>query len=160
MELSGQLHRLDAKTLEGLKRWLIFRQEDGFQGRPNKPVDTCYSFWIGSALRILNAFQYTDYEQNRQYIMSTQDNVVGGFSKWPQSTTDPFHTYFGLCGLSFIGEPGLAEVMPSLNISMPAYEKLLAIHKNWQQNNANDLYANKTTNVEENVNSSTPLIKV
>lgn len=41
-------------------------QIDGFQGRPNKPVDTCYSFWIGASLKILNAFHLTDYEENRR----------------------------------------------------------------------------------------------
>ena len=28
----------------------------GFNGRPNKPVDTCYSFWVGAALAILRPF--------------------------------------------------------------------------------------------------------
>lgn len=46
----------------------VFRnlQEDGFNGRPNKPVDSCYSFWIGSALKILDAFQFTNFERNRE----------------------------------------------------------------------------------------------
>ncbi|XP_012946765.1 geranylgeranyl transferase type-1 subunit beta isoform X2 [Aplysia californica] len=35
-----------------LKRWLLRRQETGFTGRPNKPADTCYSFWVGAALQI------------------------------------------------------------------------------------------------------------
>ncbi|XP_036328828.1 geranylgeranyl transferase type-1 subunit beta-like [Rhagoletis pomonella] len=128
LNLSGQLHRLDETTIENIKRWLIFRQVNGFQGRPNKTVDTCYSFWIGAALRILGAFELIDYAENRAYIMETQDSIVGGFSKWPQFTTDPFHTYFGLCGLSFMNEPGLLEVMPSLNISMRAYNRLKQVH--------------------------------
>ncbi|KAH8402932.1 hypothetical protein KR222_000472 [Zaprionus bogoriensis] len=132
LELSGQLHRLDATTVERIKRWLIFRQMDGFQGRPNKPVDTCYSFWIGAALRILNAFELTDYERNREYILSTQDKLIGGFAKWPQATPDPFHTYLGLCGLAFTGEPGLNAVMPSLNISMAAYAHLQQLHERWR----------------------------
>ena len=40
------------QELEGLKRWCICRQLTGFQGRPNKPADTCYSFWIGSTLKV------------------------------------------------------------------------------------------------------------
>ncbi|KRG03379.1 geranylgeranyl transferase type-1 subunit beta [Drosophila mojavensis] len=135
LELSEQLHRLDEVTVERIKRWLVFRQMDGFQGRPNKPVDTCYSFWIGAALCILNSFELTDYAQNREYIMSTQNNLIGGFAKWPKSTPDPFHTYLGLCGLAFIGEPGLNAVMPSLNISMAAYKHLNQLHERWQANN-------------------------
>lgn len=121
--------------MEGIKRWCIFRQVDGFQGRPNKPVDTCYSFWIGASLKILNAFELSDYAANRSYILETQDNVVGGFAKWPHSTTDPFHTYLGLCGLAFTGEPGILEVMPSLNMSMASYNKLKELHEKWRARN-------------------------
>lgn len=144
LQLSGQLDILPKRVIEGIKRWLLFRQIDGFQGRPNKPVDTCYSFWIGAALKILGAFELTDYEKNREYIMSCQDRIVGGFSKWPGSNTDPFHTYFGLCGLSFIkNDPGILEIMPSLNISMRAYERLKHIHKKWQiETNLNDVSLN------------------
>lgn len=67
--------------------------------------------------------------------MSTEDTVVGGFSKWTGSSSDPFHTYFSLCGLSFINEPGLLEVMPSLNISMRAYRWLKSLHTAWQITN-------------------------
>ncbi|XP_067624364.1 geranylgeranyl transferase type-1 subunit beta isoform X2 [Eurosta solidaginis] len=145
LDLSGQLAHLDETTKENILRWLIFRQVNGFQGRPNKTVDTCYSFWIGAALRILDAFEYIDYDANRAYIMETQDSIVGGFSKWPQSTTDPFHTYFGLCGLAFMQEPGLMEVMPSLNISMRAYKRLKQLHYQWQNGATDDRFVNKDT---------------
>lgn len=68
-----------------------------------------------------------------RYLLSTQDSVVGGFSKWPGSSVDPFHTYFSLCGLSFLSESELSDVMPSLNISQRAYERLKEIHSVWQQ---------------------------
>jgi geranylgeranyl transferase type-1 subunit beta len=134
LQLSDQMDLLTNRQLEKMKRWLLFRQEGGFQGRPNKPVDTCYSFWIGAALKIIDAFELSNYNENRDYILSTQDTIVGGFSKWPGSTTDPFHTYFGLCGLSFLNEPGLLEIMPSLNISMRAYERLKNFHEIWKIN--------------------------
>ncbi|CAD6999316.1 geranylgeranyl transferase type-1 subunit beta [Ceratitis capitata] len=165
LELSGQLHRLDEDTKENIKRWLIFRQVNGFQGRPNKMVDTCYSFWIGAALRILGAFELTDYEENRAYLMETQDNIVGGFSKWPQSTTDPFHTYLGLCGLSFMNEPGLAEVKPSLNMSMRAYNHLKHLHAQWQAESTDDKFATKETPAsklnsdDKSTSDTSPLIK-
>lgn len=65
--------------------------------------------------------------------MDTQDLITGGFSKWPDSSADPFHSYFSLCGLSFIEEPTLNSVMPSLNISQRAYEYLCELHANWRQ---------------------------
>ncbi|CAM9480395.1 unnamed protein product, partial [Ectocarpus sp. 8 AP-2014] len=43
--------------LEGLRHWLCARQmraEGGFQGRTNKLVDGCYSFWQGGAVAILD----------------------------------------------------------------------------------------------------------
>ncbi|KAH8248748.1 hypothetical protein KR032_002943 [Drosophila birchii] len=135
LHLSGQLKRLDADTVERMKRWLIFRQMDGFQGRPNKPVDTCYSFWIGASLCILDGFELTDYAKNREYILSTQDKLIGGFAKWPQATPDPFHTYLGLCGLAFTGEPGLSAVNPSLNMSMAACVHLKHLHEQWRSRN-------------------------
>lgn len=137
LQLSGQLKSLSEKQLNGLKQWLLFRQSDGFQGRPNKPVDTCYSFWIGATLKILDAFELTNFPENREYILSTQDSVIGGFSKWPRCPADPFHTYFGICGLSFLKEPGLEEVMPSLNISMRAYNNLKDLHAKWLSESTN-----------------------
>ncbi|GBP07620.1 Geranylgeranyl transferase type-1 subunit beta [Eumeta japonica] len=104
LSLTGQLDKLSKDQREGLKRWLVFRQIDGFQGRPNKPVDTCYSFWVGASLKMLDTLQLSNYVQNRQYVFETQDSVVGGFSKWPDTCTDPMHTYLGLAGLSLIGK--------------------------------------------------------
>lgn len=53
LSLMGTLHSvLSEKQLDGLRRWCIMRQESGFHGRPNKPVDTCYSFWVGATLKV------------------------------------------------------------------------------------------------------------
>lgn len=30
-------------------------------------------------------FQYTNFDRNRSFILSTQDRLVGGFAKWPDS---------------------------------------------------------------------------
>lgn len=132
LDLCGRLDELAPDTVAGLIRWLLFRQEEGFNGRPNKPIDTCYSFWIGAALKILDAFEFTNFERNREYLMSTQNALRGGFAKWPDVTTDPFHAYFGLCGLSFLNEEGLLPVMPSLNISMRSYERLKELQASWR----------------------------
>ena len=62
------MNRLDTTMtdpqLNRLKRWCIFRQQSGFQGRPNKPVDTCYSFWVGATLQV----HYTPYLYNTSFI--------------------------------------------------------------------------------------------
>jgi hypothetical protein len=51
--LAGQTHLLD---LPQLLSWLVSRQgavEGGFQGRTNKLVDGCYSFWQGGTFLLL-----------------------------------------------------------------------------------------------------------
>uniref|UniRef100_A0A803QLV5 Protein farnesyltransferase subunit beta n=1 Tax=Cannabis sativa TaxID=3483 RepID=A0A803QLV5_CANSA len=52
MILINEVHRLD---LSRLIDWLVFRQgrECGFQGRTNKLVDGCYSFWQGGSFALL-----------------------------------------------------------------------------------------------------------
>lgn len=48
--LMGKLEEVfSEKELNRIKRWCIMRQQNGYHGRPNKPVDTCYSFsWSNS----------------------------------------------------------------------------------------------------------------
>ncbi|XP_002732865.1 geranylgeranyl transferase type-1 subunit beta-like [Saccoglossus kowalevskii] len=121
------------KQIERIKRWCIFRQQSGFQGRPNKPVDTCYSFWVGATLKLLGAFEQIDYSSNRNYILSTQDNVTGGFSKWPDCHPDALHSYFGVCGLSLMKEPGLNPIHAAVNITQRASSHLSKIHEQWRQ---------------------------
>ncbi|KAL9380841.1 hypothetical protein Peur_026498 [Populus x canadensis] len=52
MILINEVNHLD---LAGLIDWVVFRQgvECGFQGRANKLVDGCYSFWQGGVLALL-----------------------------------------------------------------------------------------------------------
>ena len=53
--LMGRLNDVFPPGSHALRRlisWCIHRQHSGFQGRPNKPVDTCYSFWVGASLEV------------------------------------------------------------------------------------------------------------
>ncbi|KAF4524456.1 hypothetical protein B566_EDAN011879 [Ephemera danica] len=135
LSLMGRLHScLSKEQISHLQHWCISRQISGFQGRPNKPVDTCYSFWVGATLKLLNIFDLIDYNENRKYIMSTQDLITGGFSKWEDTLADPLHTYFGICGLSLMGEEGLATIHPGLNFSQRAVDYLHKLHLSWRNN--------------------------
>lgn len=119
--------RMDALTeseIELVKHWCHQRQQSGFQGRPNKPVDTCYSFWIGAALKILDSFDQTDKSTNRLWLLSVQDYITGGFSKWTTTSPDPLHSYMGLAGLSLLEEPKIQPLFPPLNISRRAVDHL------------------------------------
>ncbi|CAM9419958.1 geranylgeranyl transferase type-1 subunit beta [Lampetra fluviatilis] len=132
--LMEKLHSvLSDRQLRRIQRWSILRQQSGFNGRPNKPVDTCYSFWVGATLQLLDIFQFTDFEKNRRYILSTQDNLVGGFAKWPDSHPDALHSYFGVCGLSLLGEAGLEELHPALNMTTRAFGHIVMLHRRWRR---------------------------
>lgn len=51
--LMGKLEDVfSEKELDRIRRWCIMRQQNGYHGRPNKPVDTCYSFWVGATLKV------------------------------------------------------------------------------------------------------------
>jgi len=125
LALMNMLDRLPNK--DELLKWLIQRQIIGFQGRPNKLQDTCYSFWIGATLRILGHFDLVMPENCRNFTLNCQQKI-GGFSKWPDQYPDVLHTYLGFCGLSFLGEPGLGIVHPGLGISQRAHDRLKEIH--------------------------------
>ncbi|CAC5412231.1 PGTB1 [Mytilus coruscus] len=120
------------KEIKRLKQWCISRQQTGFQGRPNKPVDTCYSFWVGATLKLLDMFELTDKGFNRGYMLETQNSITGGFAKWPDHTPDALHAYFGVCGMSLVGEEGIQPMHPALNVSQRAADHLENIHKLWQ----------------------------
>ncbi|KAK6633181.1 hypothetical protein RUM43_000742 [Polyplax serrata] len=133
LHLCGILNEIfDDQQAAKLIRWCINRQVTGFQGRPNKLVDTCYSFWLGGTLHLLNVFDKIDFKSNRDYILSTQDNLLGGFAKGPDIHTDPLHTYLGLCGLSLMKEDSLLQLNPALNITQRAHKFLKGLHENWK----------------------------
>jgi len=124
------MHRLDALSefdRECLVEWLIMRQSLGFNGRSNKIPDTCYSFWVGAALTILGQFDLVVMKHTRSFTLSCQKKI-GGFSKHPDVFPDVLHSYFSLCGLSFIGEPGLQKIHSGLGFSQRAHDRLLSIH--------------------------------
>ena len=58
------LDRMDAVDLGALLRWVTLRQmprSGGFQGRGNKLVDACYSFWQGSTPAVLSIATHGQY---------------------------------------------------------------------------------------------------
>lgn len=71
------------------------RQQNGFQGRPNKPEDTCYSFWVGGTLALLGAASLVDAPSIYSFVLSTADPMRGGFGKWPDSQPDFLHGCLG-----------------------------------------------------------------
>ncbi|KAF9407476.1 hypothetical protein HW555_012505, partial [Spodoptera exigua] len=82
--------RLDALKVDALAWWL----------------------WVISSLKILNKMRWVDKERLEQFIMACQDPDTGGFSDRPGDITDPFHTLFGVAGLSLLGNSKIKPVNP------------------------------------------------
>ncbi|GFT11235.1 geranylgeranyl transferase type-1 subunit beta [Nephila pilipes] len=130
--LMGKLEEtFTEKELNDLKRWLIFRQNHGFHGRPNKPDDTCYTFWIGASLKILGCYEFVNYSEVSRFVFSAQDEICGGISKLVDFTPDILHTYLGISGL-LLFDKGKPLTHPGLNISQRAANYLSKLHKQWK----------------------------
>ncbi|CAO2648999.1 Nn.00g099480.m01.CDS01 [Neocucurbitaria sp. VM-36] len=106
--------RLDLVNQEKLGAWLSERQlkNGGLNGRPEKKVDVCYSWWVMSSMAMLNRLHWIDGEKLTRFILQCQDPDLGGLADRPGDMVDVFHTVFGIAGLSLLKYPGLDEVDP------------------------------------------------
>ncbi|CAK9291337.1 unnamed protein product [Gordionus sp. m RMFG-2023] len=117
LKLAGKLHLItdNQEIKENLLRWCMFRQQQcqslnansdiilcsGFNGRPNKDADSCYSFWIGSTLKILGCLSHINVEANQTFLLNvSQDLRKGGFKKAINVYSDPLHTFLSLSALT------------------------------------------------------------
>lgn len=109
--------RMDLTHRDGLVEWLAMRQQPGggLNGRSQKVEDVCYSWWVLSSLRSINALHCIDRERLREFILESQD-TNGGIADRPGDVADLFHTFFGLAGLALLGEKGLQPIDPALCI--------------------------------------------
>lgn len=117
---------LDAVDLDMLGSWLCERQTPGggFNGRPEKAPDVCYSWWILSALATIDRAHWIDGKKLSEFIFAAQDAEDGGIADRPGDVADVFHTYFGLAGLSLLGEADLAPIHPVYAMPMDVVRKL------------------------------------
>jgi len=94
--------------------WLAERQcpSGGLCGRPEKLPDVCYSWWVLASLAIIDKLHWVDKDSLVKFILASQDDETGGFADRPGDMPDPFHTIFGLSGLSLLRQSGIDEVDP------------------------------------------------
>uniref|UniRef100_A0A3Q2G0H8 Geranylgeranyl transferase type-2 subunit beta n=1 Tax=Cyprinodon variegatus TaxID=28743 RepID=A0A3Q2G0H8_CYPVA len=113
LSLTGQLHQLNADLLGW---WLCERQlpSGGLNGRPEKLPDVCYSWWVLASLKIIGRIHWIDKAKLRRFILACQDEETGGFADRPGDMVDPFHTLFGVAGLSLLGDEQIKAVNPVL----------------------------------------------
>lgn len=110
LALMGRLHDLDVSRL---MEWLSQRQVQfgGFNGRTNKLIDSCYSFWVGSVFNIVNDYfegkasvpnhlLYSERSLQEYILFYCQDLERGGLWDKPGKSRDIYHTCYALSGLS------------------------------------------------------------
>mmetsp|Transcript_6957 Transcript_6957/g.7639 ORF Transcript_6957/g.7639 Transcript_6957/m.7639 type:complete len:245 (-) Transcript_6957:57-791(-) len=127
------LGKTDVLDIDRLAYWAVSRQmrlEGGFQGRTNKLVDGCYSFWQGATHPILFSAldqankgtgefksglgQYIfDQIALQEYILFCCQDPRGGLRDKPDVRRDFYHTCYCLSGLS-IAQSNATENMQTI----------------------------------------------
>ena len=147
------LDRFDVIDVEAFAHWIVTKQmrfEGGYQGRTNKLVDACYSFWQGAIPALLmHAKGSWECEVPLQDSMRLQEYIVlacqqreGGLRDKPGKSRDYYHTCYALSGLSVaqhvgegecvvFGAPGnlLQKTDPVYNVRADKLEKGMAYFK-------------------------------
>jgi protein farnesyltransferase subunit beta len=114
LELLGALGECN---LPALRTWLCQRQtsfEGGFNGRCNKLVDGCYSFWQGAALAIVSQYfgkkeLLCNVKMLQRYILLCAQDLNGGLRDKPSKPRDFYHSCYNLSGLSISQHYGSLE---------------------------------------------------
>ena len=143
-------------TPESTAFWLASRQtaHGGFNGRPEKAPDVCYSWWIYASLKILDFYglgkpiqgELVDQQISCRFsswisksslvdfILKAQDLETGGVSDRPGYAPDIFHTFFGIAALSLLEpELGLDRIDPTFAVPE-------SVAANWRQGGMNEDY--------------------
>ncbi|KAI9833457.1 MAG: hypothetical protein M1819_003615 [Sarea resinae] len=82
--------RLDLVDKDRLGGWLSERQLEngGLNGRPEKLEDSCYSWWVGSSLAMIDRLHWIDGGKLANFILKCQDPDKGGLSDRPGDMVD------------------------------------------------------------------------
>jgi geranylgeranyl transferase type-2 subunit beta len=111
LSIVGALDQIDHAAL-GF--WLSERQDPkgGFNGRPEKLPDVCYSWWVGAPIAIIGKQLWVDAAKLKEFVLSAQDKDDGGIADRPGNIADPFHTFLGMAGLTLFDQ---LEGVPKMN---------------------------------------------
>lgn len=105
----------------------------GYNGRPNKVADTCYTWWVAGALSILSEAQpdlaaLLDRKSARAFLLEKTQSAYGGFGKKANTPPDLYHSYLGLAALATLAgdesEAGLGKFDVHLCLGKEATDRL------------------------------------
>lgn len=114
-------------------KFLLFRQGDnGWSGRTNKAQDSCYSYWLGSLLPLFSIDHLSAPTSNAAFLHECQSMTNGGFAKEPEAVAEILHTFYGLAGLSLMGQcvsyPTHTAIVPeNMQFSLNRIDSILGI---------------------------------
>eukprot|EP00747_Dinoflagellata_sp_TGD_P017011 gnl/TRDRNA2_/TRDRNA2_125528_c0_seq1.p1 gnl/TRDRNA2_/TRDRNA2_125528_c0~~gnl/TRDRNA2_/TRDRNA2_125528_c0_seq1.p1 ORF type:complete len:272 (+),score=52.90 gnl/TRDRNA2_/TRDRNA2_125528_c0_seq1:50-817(+) len=109
--------KADVLDLDAFLKWAVHRQmslEGGFQGRTNKLVDSCYSFWQGAVFPLLHesfrqqgkdralpqAHTWFSPHPLQIYVFVACQHHGGGLRDKPGKSADFYHTCYSLSGVA------------------------------------------------------------
>ncbi|KAK9321872.1 terpenoid cyclases/protein prenyltransferase alpha-alpha toroid [Lipomyces orientalis] len=107
----------------------------GFNGRINKPPDTCYSFWSGATLEMLplsssnttGSLGLSDIRSNIIFLLTqTQNPMIGGFSKVADTPPDLMHAYLGIAALALCADVVREHRGPEKFVKSPLEREIIA----------------------------------
>ncbi|RKF54851.1 Geranylgeranyl transferase type-1 subunit beta [Golovinomyces cichoracearum] len=101
----------------------------GFNGRCNKRVDTCYTFWVTASLKLLckEELDLVNSLSARKFLREQTQHRIGGFGKCPGDPPDIYHSYLGLAALALNKEPDLKQLDPALCVSVEQKYKIASL---------------------------------
>jgi len=118
----------DPECSAGVTMFDLLVDGAGMNGRINKVADTCYGFWAGASLHVMQQPNLYHREAVRRYLLGkTQHPVLGGHGKFPGDLPDLLHSYLGLAALSLAGSDQVKEVDGGMCLSKEARSRLPAI---------------------------------
>lgn len=123
------LGKLDSIDLSKCAQWIANRQSQfsgGFDGRPNKLYDSCYSWWIGTAASIiskhLNIPPFWNTKGIHECLLRACQDERGGFCDHPPNGRNNFHDTFSVAGLQICGG-GYKDEEHKINI--PEFDNII-----------------------------------
>lgn len=160
------LNKLELIDIDCQLNWLVNRQmkiEGGFQGRTNKLVDSCYSFWQGSVFAMLLEYDSNKFSLKSEmlydsmslqaYIMMACQLPSGGIVDKPGKYPDLYHLNYAGVGYQ------LSQKLSELDINESSITKDL---KNKKDSNTEHMkYSNNlsyTAYLKNNTNTLTSCI--
>jgi len=106
------LGKMDMIDMEYFTRWATQRQmrfAGGFQGRCNKLVDSCYSYWVGGCFPLIKEYFESKSGKSEPILMNVNQlqkyilvcaYTKRGLRDKPGKNPDFYHTCYALSGLS------------------------------------------------------------